>query len=131
MHPLWLVARVCLFLAPGAAVAVAWKKYLRRTEGGERRNVWSTLNFVILVLITIGYCYFIVAILLMLTPLRNSFYRWPIYRPGEYVALADLVIGLIGGVLALTGRGVARTQVGWSGILLSLMSFVLLLSMFD
>jgi len=131
MHPLWVVARVCLLLAPGVAVAAAWTKYLRRTEGDEKRNTWSTLNFVILILITIGYCYFIVAILLMFTPLRASFYRWPIYWPGEYVALADLVIGLIGGVLALTGRGVARVQVAWSGILLSLMSFVLLLSMFD
>jgi len=122
-----IVVAVC-FLAPGLALGAAWWK-LCRTGAIFPSRARDAVNLAIALVFTLGYSYFVIAVILLFTAWGDAFtHSWP-GRNAVLFADLDLLLGLAGSVLAFRGRGPARTQIMSAGLLISFMSVVMLYGM--
>jgi hypothetical protein len=122
-----VVVAICL-LAPSPALVAAWR-ILWRTTAGSPWGRRSAVNFAIALVLTLGYSYFVIAVMLLFTPSSEAFTHSWLGRNAVLFADLDLVLGLAGSALAFGGRGPARTQIISAGLLISFLSLVMLYGM--
>jgi hypothetical protein len=122
-----VVVAIC-FLAPGLALVEAWR-VLWRTTAGSPWGRRSGVNLAKAIVLTLGYSYFVIAVILLLTPSSEAFTHPWLGRNAVLFADLDLVLGLAGSAVAFGGRGPARTQIISAGLLISFLSLVMLYGM--
>ena len=120
----WYLA--ILLWTPAIAIGLAWWAYFNSSTSIRHRG-WNVVNLAALILQT--GCYVCLASpALSDRPLFSDsmILSW-LDRHSFTIAQVALVIGTLGGALALGGRGAAWVQVAAAGFVLTLMSLIMLL----
>lgn len=107
-------------LAPSLPIWAAWRKRLRTNVLGT--SPLRELTGLVLVILTVGYVYFLSAVAFVLSPWRQSALNWALYRVALPISEAYFLIAFISAFIIFRKRETARTEVAAAGVLLTLLA---------
>ena len=114
-----------LLWAPAIAIGLAWWAYFNSSTSIRHRG-WNVVNLAAVILQTGCYVCLASPALLDKPLFSDSMILFWLDHHSSTVAHVALVIGTLGGALALGGRGAAWVQVAVAGFVLTLMALIML-----